>query len=211
MNPTRRIGRLPVVCIATVLGCAAHQSFEQAVGIDVSIDSLPHGAALVEGGNAIGTTPARYSLNDEADHVLTLQRDGFHPVEITVNGAKMKAAGGGDFFVAMAPEDFVGTSVSATDAKQLAHAAEALLKKGNAADATQFYKQMIVLQPGAAPPYKGLGICYSKLGNKKEALDAYRKYLLYAPDAADAPRIREIVEKAAGGIVIPPPKEEDHF
>src|SRR5579863_1867097 len=165
MNPTRRIGRLPVVCIATVLGCAAHQSFEQAVGIDVSIDSLPHGAALVEGGNAIGTTPARYSLNDEADHVLTLQRDGFHPVEITVNGAKMKAAGGGDFFVAMAPEDFVGTSVSATDAKQLAHAAEALLKKGNAADATQFYKQMIVLQPGAAPPYKGLGIGYSKLGN----------------------------------------------
>ncbi len=199
------------LALGVVMACAPRQTFEQAVGLDVSIDSLPTGAVVTENEKTVGTTPAHLDIRDQADHVLVVQKDGFHPAELKVSGKDVEKAGGGAVAVALAPQTFQSTSLSLDDAGQLSRAAQELVKNGDADDAIQYYRRVIALKPAYGPPYKGLGICYTKLGKRNEALDAYRQYLLYAPDAPDAKQVEAIVSKATGGIVIPPPKEEGGF
>jgi tetratricopeptide (TPR) repeat protein len=193
-----------------VLGCAHKQPFEQAVGLDVSVESLPPGAMISEGEKPLGTTPTNVDLQDpNVDHILVIQKDGYRPAEVTLRGADIR--NGGAVQVALAPEGTKAETISFDDAETLLAAGQSVLAKGNPADAEQFFRRVIVLKPANGPAYKGLGIALGNLGKKKEALDAYREYLLYAPDASDAKRIQEIVNKGSAGIDIPPPKEERGF
>jgi tetratricopeptide (TPR) repeat protein len=150
-------------------------------------------------------------VKDEQEHVLTVHKDGYHPAELRVNGQEIHQAGGGYLAVALAPASFEATSIRADDVGQLDRAARELSAKGNPSDAIEFYRRVLKLKPSHALAHRGIGICYAKMGKREESLNAYRQYLLYAPDAPDAKKVQEVLDKASGGIVIPPPKEESGF
>ena len=210
MLVTRDLGAC-LLFIASLAACAEKQPFEQAMGLDVNVESIPSGAVVTENETTVGTTPTRFELQDKAEHVLVLRKDGYHPFEVKVNGAEVAKTAGGTFSVGLAPQNMQAASVSVDDPNQLMRAAREALNMGNAADAVQFYRRVIALAPAQGPGYKGLGIAYTKLGKRREALDAYRQYLLYAPDAKDAKEVEAIVNKGTAGIDIPPPKPEPGF
>ncbi len=72
------------------------------------------------------------------------------------------------------------------------------LATGSYAAAVISFRRAVVSTPRYAPAWRGLGVTYEKLGQKSAALRAYQRYLTYAPRAADAPAIRERVNRLRG-------------
>lgn len=57
------------------------------------------------------------------------------------------------------------------------------------------------MRPDYAPAYLGLGKAYEQMGSRKQALDAYQKYLDLLPsdkDAEDAKDVQRAVKRLRG-------------
>ena len=59
--------------------------------------------------------------------------------------------------------------------------------------ARESYERAAALDPRAGAPYRQLGLLFYQEGALAQAREAFEKYLSLAPDATDAPRIREYV------------------
>lgn len=57
------------------------------------------------------------------------------------------------------------------------------------------YQQVLERQPSQPDAWRGLGLTASRMGQRKDAERAFEQYLKLRPDAADAARIREQLEK----------------
>ncbi|MFN7134656.1 MAG: tetratricopeptide repeat protein, partial [Myxococcales bacterium] len=109
------------------------------------------------------------------------------------------------FLVVLSPDAFDAGArpIEPDDAGQVARAGQELLKVERCDEGLQFFRQTLALDPRTPAAHKGSGICYAKMKRNREALQAYKQYLLYAPDAPDAARVQEIVSRAEGDITIP--------
>jgi Tfp pilus assembly protein PilF len=79
--------------------------------------------------------------------------------------------------------------------------AEALYKEGVQAMVRGDSKASIAaltkatrVRPGYAPAWRALGQVYKKTGEKGQAKAAFQRYLSIAPNAADAPQIRDQIK-----------------
>jgi len=61
--------------------------------------------------------------------------------------------------------------------------------------ARSIYQQVLERQPAQADAWRGLGLTASRMGQRKDAERAFERYLKLRPNAQDAPRIREQLEK----------------
>jgi eukaryotic-like serine/threonine-protein kinase len=71
---------------------------------------------------------------------------------------------------------------------------DALFKGGDVSGALARYEEAARLNPQDARTQRQIGKCYTRLGQRDRATPHFRKYLELAPDAADAPFIRALVE-----------------
>jgi tetratricopeptide (TPR) repeat protein len=69
------------------------------------------------------------------------------------------------------------------------------LKKGDIDAAIDRFQDAAEAKPGYAIPYRFLGECYEKKGQKKPAVKAYQRYLDLYPHAEDGEKIRKKIEK----------------
>ena len=69
------------------------------------------------------------------------------------------------------------------------------MKKGDIDAAIDRFQDAAEAKPGYAIPYRFLGECYEKKGQKKPAVKAYQRYLDLYPHAEDGERIRKKIEK----------------
>ncbi|MGC4115868.1 MAG: tetratricopeptide repeat protein [Myxococcales bacterium] len=93
----------------------------------------------------------------------------------------------------------------------LTKAGQDLSKANRCPEALPYLLRALEIDGRLAPPHKALGTCYAKMKQSAKALEHYKSYLLAAPDAPDAPKIRAIVDKASGDIDMGggPPKDEE--
>lgn len=72
----------------------------------------------------------------------------------------------------------------------------------NLKQAEDTYQRVLVMDPGFAAAYRGLGEVYEQQGRPRDAAEAYLAYLKSAPDAADRPivvgRLRVLTAKLRG-------------
>ena len=66
---------------------------------------------------------------------------------------------------------------------------------GDTAGALATFRGSLQTNPGFAPTWRGIGLVHEKMGNKKEARAAFRRYLELAPTAGDADQIRDRMER----------------
>ena len=69
------------------------------------------------------------------------------------------------------------------------------MNKGDVDAAIDRFLDAADSKPGFAIPYRYLGECYEKKGQKKPAVKAYQRYLDLYPKAEDGDKIRKKVEK----------------
>jgi tetratricopeptide (TPR) repeat protein len=69
------------------------------------------------------------------------------------------------------------------------------MNKGDVDAAIDRFLDAADAKPGFAIPYRYLGECYEKKGQKKPAVKAYQRYLDLYPKAEDGDKIRKKVEK----------------
>jgi tetratricopeptide (TPR) repeat protein len=69
------------------------------------------------------------------------------------------------------------------------------MNKGDIDAAIDRFTDALDAKPGFAIPYRYLGECYEKKGQKKPAVKAYQRYLDLYPKAEDGDKIRKKVEK----------------
>lgn len=74
-----------------------------------------------------------------------------------------------------------------------------VLRQGGADEdrvkAEQLYRRAVVALETYAEPYKALGLLYMKQGKKQEAHEAWRRYLLLAPQAPDRKHVEHELQK----------------
>jgi Flp pilus assembly protein TadD len=97
------------------------------------------------------------------------------------------------------------------DAEGLYKIGASLQRNGRCEEAMEFLTVSSELAPRAAKPHRELGTCLAKLGETRAAADHWARYLLLAPDAADASEIQARLDKARGTrtLDLPTPPEED--
>jgi TolA-binding protein len=70
-----------------------------------------------------------------------------------------------------------------------------LYMRGDTEGALASLRAALAGNPGYPPTWRGLGLVYEKLNEKDQARAAYRKYLQLAPNAGDADKIRNRLER----------------
>ena len=63
--------------------------------------------------------------------------------------------------------------------------------QGNARAAIVAFRRAVQAKPGYAAAWRALGIAHEKLGEWGKAKTSFQRYLQLAPNASDAPQIRE--------------------
>ena len=63
--------------------------------------------------------------------------------------------------------------------------------------------RLMLVQPASAGERRDRGMLLLKLGREAEAKEQLRRYLAFAPGAADARRIRSLVRRLEGGVATP--------
>jgi hypothetical protein len=178
----------------------------------VVIETVPTGARVAENGADRGITPLVFSASGpEVSHELTLSLPGYHPGSMRISGRDVVEHNGERMLLVLRPDIWAASEppIDPADEARLELAAKTLSRTDRCPEAVQFFKRMLQLDPRAGVAHKGMGICFAKMNRRSEALDAYKKYLLHAPDAPDAEKVRQIVSRAEGDIHIPPPKRDD--
>jgi len=69
------------------------------------------------------------------------------------------------------------------------------MRKGDVDAAIDRFQDAAEAKPGYALPFRYLGEAYEKLGNKKQAVKSYQRYVDLYPHAEDGDKIRKKIEK----------------
>jgi tetratricopeptide (TPR) repeat protein len=198
--------------LALSAGCAAEKvALSEVASPEVIVETIPSGASVSTQTSAPGTTPyALHARTVEEQHVLTVSRPGFHAQEVRVTGEDVHAHPGARLLVPLRPDlwDANAKAIDPDDAATLAKAGVDLSRANRCPEALLFLGRAAQVNPRLAMSHKAMGSCLARLKKTDQALAAYKQYLLVAPDAPDAERVRAIVSKAAGDIEIPPPFRE---
>lgn len=73
--------------------------------------------------------------------------------------------------------------------------AEIFFANGKVDDAIRYYKLATTIKPEWAPPYQKIGYSYLNKGEYASAIENFRNYLKYAPDAGDAPVVENLIKE----------------
>jgi serine/threonine protein kinase len=87
---------------------------------------------------------------------------------------------------------------SGPTAKELYKRASELYVGGNLVDAEIAFRQVLAVDRGYAPAYRGLGYIYQSMGFEAKAIDSLRRYLKLVPKASDADQIRDRIDQMGG-------------
>ena len=68
------------------------------------------------------------------------------------------------------------------------------MKDGSLDQAIELLLQCVKVDRRYALCYRALGIAYAKAKDSPKAAQYYEQYLRVAPDAADAPKVRQLLE-----------------
>ena len=180
---------------------------------EIVIETVPKGATVVEGDVEAGTTPLVYGVVDgKSKHTLMLKREGFITQRIVIVGADVHAHSGEHVVIPLRPDFWEKESkaIAADDVALLTRAGVDLGRKNRCPESLEFLKRALGFDPRVPGAHKMMGNCYAKLKKNKLALDAYKQYLLYNPDAADYDKVQTMIARAQGDIDIPdaPQKKE---
>jgi hypothetical protein len=75
--------------------------------------------------------------------------------------------------------------------RDLTAEAQAAYFRGELPNALALYRQAVARSPGNAAAWRGLGLVASRMGQPRQAAEAFRRYLALRPDAPDAEQIRQ--------------------
>jgi serine/threonine-protein kinase len=78
----------------------------------------------------------------------------------------------------------------AADGEALASRAYVVMAKGRLPEAVGLFRRATNLAPRTARAWRGLGLAHENLDHRREAVEAYRRYLQLAPKASDAAEVR---------------------
>jgi tetratricopeptide (TPR) repeat protein len=81
---------------------------------------------------------------------------------------------------------------ASTSAAKSVEIGDFYLHRGKYKAALSRYQEALTTDPHYAPAYRELGRVYEKMGERKKALEAYRKYLDELPSAQDAREAKTI-------------------
>ena len=87
-----------------------------------------------------------------------------------------------------------GGEAGAAPALVLVQQAEELLAAKKTLGVAKALKQALEIEPGSARAYRAMGVLQTMRGQPGRAAQAYREYLRLAPDAADAPQLRQMIQ-----------------
>lgn len=91
------------------------------------------------------------------------------------------------------PEGYTPTANGPEQASRLVDQASALLMRQRSGEAAVLLTRAIRLDPGNAEAFAGLSRAYQAENDEQSAVGASLVYLLLAPDAPDAPRVRRFI------------------
>lgn len=91
------------------------------------------------------------------------------------------------------PDVYEPTAEGPEEATRLLDRANSLLMRGRPEEATVWLTRAISLDPGNAPAFAALARAYRECNDDQAAVGASLVYLLLAPDAPDAPRVRRAI------------------
>jgi tetratricopeptide (TPR) repeat protein len=199
--------------LALLPACAEPKpTLDQMAPPEIVLQTLPVGATVTVDDVEAGTTPLRFrAASRAAVQKVSFAREGYLSSEITVTGEEVAKNSGKQVLVALRPnmwDPAKAKSINVENAGQLARAGHDLSKAGLCPEALAYLLLAIEVDSRLAPAHKTLGTCYAKLNKNAQALEEYKAYLQYAPDAPDAAKVRAIVDKAQGDIEIPGYKED---
>lgn len=186
-------------------GCAAKMPVADLAPPSIVLETVPASARVsVEGEET--TSPAVVPIRiEEGRLTVSVVRDGYHPRTVELDAAEMREMAGQRVVIVLSPDLFdpAARPIESDDVGQLGQAGVALVKADRCADAMQFFRHALLVDPRLPVAHKGMGACYAKMKRNREAIEAYKLYLLNAPNAPDAKRVQEIVSRAEGDISIP--------
>ena len=212
-SPSRPAALLLVVLVSST-SCAAEKVAITAIAPpEIVIETVPKGATVLEGEAEVGTTPLVYGVVDgKSRHTLMLRREGFITQKIVIAGADVHAHSGEHVVIPLRPDFWEKESkaIGSDDVALLTRAGVDLGRKNRCPESLEFLKRALSFDPRVPGAHKMMGNCYARMKKNKLALDAYKQYLLYNPDAADYDKVQSMIARAQGDIDLPdvPPKKE---
>jgi tetratricopeptide (TPR) repeat protein len=171
-------------------GCAAEkQSFRDTIQPELLIEVLPAGALLELDGVGLGRGSRSVPAPAPGEHLLTVSADGFEPVERPLPKGSLDGVRVG---VALRPAGFgASRRLELDEPEGLAAAATTLGRAGRHRDAYDYAARAVALDRRLPLAQRALGDALAALGRRDEARAAWGRYLLLAPDAADAAAVEQ--------------------
>ena len=194
--------------LAMVACSEAKPSMDKVLPPEVAIQTIPSSCTVTIDGVERGITPMVVKAEGSATtRKLVFSKDGYLPSELELSNEEIKQHTSESIVFFLRPGMWDPAKIQGIDpnnAIQLTRAGQDLAKAGRCPEATPYLNRALEVDGRLAPPHKALGICYAKAQSSAKALEHYKAYLLAAPDAPDAPKVRAIVQQASGDIDMGP-------
>lgn len=187
---TRRLAIVLAPVVALVVGCAGKGTWDETR--ELYVDSVPHGAAVSFEGVPAGRTPVSLALpaagRNPGPLTVRIERIGFRPETRTVLGE----APPDKLVVVLLPALANGPSQAPAldDAEGFYGLGKLLVDARRCRDAMEYLDRALALEPRHALAHRERGGCFLDLGEAELAIDPLARYLLLAPEAADAAQIQ---------------------
>lgn len=198
--------RIALVAAALVFAAACSEpkpQMDKVLPPEVAIQTIPASCTVTVNGVERGITPMVVKAEGaEEGRKLVFRKEGYLPAELSLSNEEIKKHTGESIVFYMRPGNWDPKSknIDPNNAVQLTKAGQDLSKAGRCSEALPYLERALEIDGRLAPPHKALGTCFAKMKQNAKALDHYKAYLLAAPDAPDAPKIRAIVNQASGDI-----------
>ncbi|HEY3446750.1 MAG TPA: PEGA domain-containing protein [Myxococcales bacterium] len=204
---------LAAAALALLAACSEPKpQMDKVLPPEVAIQTIPASCTVTIDGADRGITPLVLKAEGpEGTRKLVFRKDGFLPAELSLSTEEIKAHTGEAILFYMRPGNWdpKAKNIDPNNAIQLTKAGQDLSKAGRCQEALPYLNRALEIDGRLAPPHKALGTCYAKMKNNAKALEHYKWYLLAAPDAPDAPKLRAIVDRASGDIDMGDGREEE--
>jgi hypothetical protein len=169
---------------------------------EVFVDLLPSEAELTVDGVPLGSGPRAVPV-PEPNHryLFRASAPGFTPAERAGQGARLAGTRVG---MVLRPAGFAAARpLDLDDGESLAAVAELLQRGGRGHAALEYAERAVEASPRSAPAHRVLGDVSLSVGASARALQAYRAYLLLAPDAADRDDVERRMRDLRGEPAVP--------
>jgi tetratricopeptide (TPR) repeat protein len=201
--------RATMLAVLFLLSCATDKTpAREWAAPEVVLDALPQGARVTENGFERGRTPLVLRPGG-GRRTFTLSSEGFLSQEFSIGDEQIAEQNGAQILLPLRPGtwDPNGKLIDAGDGAALVRAGLELGRTGRCPEALQYLKRALQVDGTLAVAHKGMGNCYAKMKKRREAVEAYKRYLLAAPEAPDAAKVQEVISRAEGDIDAMPVRE----